>query len=582
MLTVSQLGTLGVIFSLTPITVLFLVSAMVSISLAIYVYRATYSREYDRIHFWLFVMLISAGWWSLTYLARLHSNELQSILGWLTLEYLGSGLIPTGWIIIAVTYAGFEDYLSRERIAALLAIPAVSFVLVATNPVHELMWTVEGTVELGVGDLSVVERSFGPWFYVNITYAYSLIAVGTLIFLKAFRSSEGPYRGQILALIGMVIAPLLGNLGFLFGSDILSHVEFTSAGFTVTGILIVVAIFRYRVTDLTPIGRESVIESMTDVVVVVDGERRIVNLNPSAKNLFGIDSTPLGRPIHDVLPFDYDTLDELFGEEEKRVTLELEDGNRRYFDAIVTPLKESTTLGWSVLLHETTELQERQSQLERQNERLDEFASIVSHDLRNPLNVAAGSLKLARRDCDSQHLDDIDEAHGRMRSLIEDLLTMAKQGKTVSETEAVELAPLADTCWWNVNKKEVDANLTVETEAVVYADINRLQQLLENLFRNSVEHGTDGSGELYVTVRVGELKDRDGFYVEDNGKGVPREERDKIFQSGYSTHDGGTGLGLSIVKQISEAHGWNVIATDSEEGGVRFEIEGVEMKNEDS
>ncbi|MEF8825459.1 MAG: PAS domain S-box protein [Halapricum sp.] len=219
---------------------------------------------------------------------------------------------------------------------------------------------------------------------------------------------------------------------------------------------------------------------------------------------------------------------------------------------------------------DVTDRKERQRELRRQNERLEEFASVVSHDLRNPLQVASGRLELAREDCNSEHLDRIDDAIDRSQALIDDLLTLAQEGERVTETEVVELPPAVEDCWHHVETAE--ATLAVETDRSIRADDGRLQQLFENLFRNSVEHGNTD-----VTVTIGDLPERDGFYVADDGPGIPPDEREDIFESGYSTAEEGTGFGLSIVEEIVHAHNWEIIVTDSDTGGARFEISGVEI-----
>ncbi|WP_443984572.1 PAS domain S-box protein [Halorientalis marina] len=216
---------------------------------------------------------------------------------------------------------------------------------------------------------------------------------------------------------------------------------------------------------------------------------------------------------------------------------------------------------------------EQRQQLQRERDRLDEFASIISHDLRSPLNVATTRLELAQSECDSDHLDDVAQAHDRMDALIDDVLTLAQEGEQVDELEAVDLADTIDDCWRNVEIDE--ATLVTETEQVIHADSSRLKQLLENLFRNAVEHG----GET-VTVTVGNLVDGQGFYVADDGSGIPEGERDEVFDAGYSTIDDGTGFGLSIVQEIAEAHGWDISVANSETGGARFKITGVETIGE--
>jgi len=210
-------------------------------------------------------------------------------------------------------------------------------------------------------------------------------------------------------------------------------------------------------------------------------------------------------------------------------------------------------------------------QLKREIERLKEFTSIVAHDLRNPLNVAEGSLELAREECNSPYLDDIARAHERMNTLIDNLLTLARKGEHVGETKPVELADLIEIYRQNVEMS--DATIQTNLVRTIQADRSRLAQLLENLMRNAVEHGGED-----VTITVGEIDD--GFYVEDNGVGIPEDERDDVFGAGYSTTDDDTGFGLSIVRQIAKAHGWDIRVTDGTDGGARFEITGVEFTDE--
>ncbi|MFB6074782.1 MAG: ATP-binding protein [Haloarculaceae archaeon] len=221
------------------------------------------------------------------------------------------------------------------------------------------------------------------------------------------------------------------------------------------------------------------------------------------------------------------------------------------------------------LIGVTRQIQERkeyEERLKRQNERLDEFASVVSHDLRNPLNVASGRLALAREECDSDALDAVARAHDRMAALIEDLLTLAREGETITDPESVALATTVEASWRDV--ETADATLVVEAARTIQADRRRLRQLLENLLRNAIEHGGPD-----VTVTVGDLDD--GFYVADDGPGIPESDREAVFAAGHSTTEDGTGFGLNIVREIADAHGWAVAVTESDDGGARFEFTGV-------
>jgi len=214
------------------------------------------------------------------------------------------------------------------------------------------------------------------------------------------------------------------------------------------------------------------------------------------------------------------------------------------------------------------ERQRANSRLQEKIEQLEQFASFVSHDLRNPLNVAQGRLSLAAEECTSEHIDHVMRAHERMETLIDDLLELALDGEQAGDTELIDPSVFSETWWENIDTK--NATLHVEIEREIRADPGRLQQLFENLVRNAIEHGGES-----VAVTMGELED--GFYVEDDGVGIPADERDELWKAGYSTSDQGTGFGLTIVKQVIDAHGWDIQITEESEGGARFEITGVEF-----
>lgn len=242
------------------------------------------------------------------------------------------------------------------------------------------------------------------------------------------------------------------------------------------------------------------------------------------------------------------------------------DGSQFWSEVHLTPIRLHGQEQILAAVRDVTERHEYERELERSNERLDEFASIVSHDLRNPLSVAEGRLEMAKEKYDDENLDAIDQAHQRIRTLIEDLLTLTREDAAI-DTRNLDLAEIAEISWENVSTG--DSELRVRNTRELLADQSRVQQLLENLFRNAIEHTRDE-----VTVFVDKLED--GFYVADDGAGIPPEIRDEIFRLGYTTSQDGTGYGLNIVKEIADDHGWDVYVTDSEFGGACFEITGVE------
>lgn len=296
-----------------------------------------------------------------------------------------------------------------------------------------------------------------------------------------------------------------------------------------------------------------------------------------------------------------ETLEELVGADNSRFEADLQtnDGETIPHQFAVTQLRDDETLiGIGGIGRDVTERKRRERELRRQNERLEEFASVVSHDLRNPTSVIVGRLELFYETRDDSHLEAIESVVDRIDELIDDLLTLARHGRIVSEPEWVTLADVVERAWTTVDTGETTLETAVDGRRIE-ADGSRLRELIENLVRNSVEHGSTGgrtepgnSGESgpvtgrstseetdrggSLTVRVG-LIDDDGFYVEDTGPGIPLAEREAVFESGYSTKGDGSGLGLAITRRIAEAHGWSVRLVEGRDGGARFEFEGVTM-----
>jgi signal transduction histidine kinase len=209
----------------------------------------------------------------------------------------------------------------------------------------------------------------------------------------------------------------------------------------------------------------------------------------------------------------------------------------------------------------------RQLELQRQNDRLDQFASVISHDLRNPLNVAQLQIDLVRDEVDSENAAKVEQALDRMETMVEELLTMARADIDEDDLEDIVVAEFATEAWSTVQTGDSTLQTASADGVTVEGDPDLLRNVFENLFRNAIEHNP-----RQVTVTVGALEEDDGFYVEDDGQGVPEAEREYLFEHGYTTSDEGTGFGLSIVEEFLAAHGWSIAITEGTDGGARFEI----------
>jgi PAS domain S-box-containing protein len=350
-----------------------------------------------------------------------------------------------------------------------------------------------------------------------------------------------------------------------------------------------------------------------------------LDVNPTFERVFGYDAETVRGDVVDeyIVPADRrDEAAELNARVENGDHLDREvqrataDGDREFLLRDVPLAGDDHMRGYAIYTDITPQrererrLREATSRLESQNERLEAFAGVVSHDLRNPLAVAMTYADLLEERYDDEDVDALQGALERMDDLIQDLLALAKQGTTVENRSLLDLETVAREASTGVATD--GATLVVDADgAAVRANESRLRQLCENLFANAVEHGTtsdpmpsgdadgdgsasdrtdrtdavqDGStddqpaGASSLTVRVGRLTDGEdrGFFIADDGVGIPEDERDAVFEYGYSGDDG-TGFGLAIVKAIADAHDWTTTVEESASGGVRFAFTDVDL-----
>ena len=322
---------------------------------------------------------------------------------------------------------------------------------------------------------------------------------------------------------------------------------------------------------------ELLVDNSPDTIAHVTPDGRILAANPAMADRLGVSRTELvDASLPDVYPdpVGKDRLDAGRSAIDDGETKRTEDEyDARHFHNIFVPVDiASTEESFQMISRDITERKEREQALELQNDRLDRFASVVSHDLRNPLNVAQSSVELLEEDSD--HVERIDRSLGRMEAIIENVLELARQGETVDDPSPVDLETMVEDAWSYIHTEAATLDIE-ESDEYILADAGRVTELLDNLFCNAVEHATtDDGGTVKITVEPLE----DGFAVEDDGPGIPEDERKDVFETGYSTTSQGTGLGLSIVREITRAHGWDISITEGESGGARFEITDVEFR----
>ena len=560
----------------------YLLAGIMSTVLTVYIVRFRWQQQAARA---FAAILILVSIWALGYACRMVSPSLTMKLIWTQLAWVGIAFSPVAILAFSLIFTGRGDYLSRKRLAGLLIIPAITQLLLLTNASHQLFYQ---AVWLHSDDgLQLIASRGGLWFYgIHLPYSWGLYFLATVLLVQFAVTATALYRRQATALLVGAIVPWIVNGTFLAGIRIHPELDPTPVGIAVGMAVIGAAVFRDRFLALIPVAHEQVLDELDECIFILDDADRLVDVNASGKAFLATHTSSdwvLGNRAVEIFP--QRVLDEINTREEtvshREVNLEVDGSDRWYLLRIYPFLKERYT-GTIVLLSDMSAIKRRQRALERKNESLEQVGHIMAHDVRNPLSVANGYLEVledsaAIRDLPTGTQDEvesaistIEHAHERIETIIDDVLLLAQNEHELPETETVGLERIARSAWEHVQSSPL--TLEVESSAAFEGNPDQLQRVFENLFRNTIEHG-----ETATTIRIGTTPN--GFYIEDDGVGSSVERTQTLFDVGVSEDVGGTGLGLAIVRDVINAHGWTIEPSTSDDGGLRFEIHGVEFRD---
>jgi PAS domain S-box-containing protein len=333
-------------------------------------------------------------------------------------------------------------------------------------------------------------------------------------------------------------------------------------------------------------------DSLPDAVAEVkieDGEPTIHGINKAFADTFGHTEDEIrGRSLNEVIvpEGDADTavqLDELASNTytDRVVTRATADGESEFLYRGVPFERDGTQYAFAVYT-DITEQKEREKQLEQKSKEMEEFASILSHDIRNPVNIAQGYLNRIGEDANQDSVERIERSLARIEELIDDTLTITRESGAVEDPELVEITELVQRCWELTETG--DAELCIADEFKIECDADRATRLFENLFRNAIDHNDTpvtvqvGIHNTMTTNTRGGGREERAFYVQDNGSGIPKMEREDVLKLGETTARDGTGLGLPIVERVAEAHDWRMKLGETTTGGAKFVFSNVNIE----
>jgi PAS domain S-box-containing protein len=485
----------------------------------------------------------------LGYALGLASADLSAKVFWNKVQFLGAVIAPVAWLNYALRYAGHEKWLTRRRVVLLGLVPFITLLFAFTNEAHGLLWS-QVTLNTDAPFL-VLKETFGAWFWFFVVYAYALVLIGVFLLVQLVVRSRHLYRWQGSALLLGACVPWSASILDVFGLNPFPHFRPTSLAFVVTSLTVAWNLDRLQKEDIVPVARGTVVESMSDGVIVLDKQNRIIDLNPAAQNLFqGAVSEIIGQPVKQVWhewPSEMAlSRDEI---EKGKEIAPGEAGDRRAYDVRTSPLTDwrGHVAGRVVVLRDITERKQAEEQIRASLEEKDVLLKEVHHRVKNNLQIVSSLLNLQSRSvADGATLEMFRDSQARVKSiaLIHEKLYQSPDLARIDFAgyardlvahlfQSYQIHP-------GVIRLRIDvADVSPGLDTAIPCGL-----IINELVSNALKHAfpEDREGEIYVGLHLED--DQTVLTVSDDGIGLP------VALDFLDTESLGLQLVVTLVKQL--------------------------------
>lgn len=520
---------------------------------------------------YLALMLFGIAAWSIVYMIQLMSTTLEAKEYWERWSITTAAWLAPFWLLFIIQHVGLGHRLSPRTIALILLPASAATIIAQTNDWHHWMWS-EFSIQSG-GPFVAWSSAHAPLFWIHLAFSYSYIIGGSILYILQMLRWPSLFRRQSGLMLSAALLPFLGNVASILGWIPIPGLDPGPFAFTLSGVLIFTAMFRYRLLDLVPIAHRLVLENMQDGVIVLDTDEHVVDVNPSARKILGLENKEdlVGRPVQEWLQGDL--LKRYHGQLPAHKEIAL--GRDRWVMVSVLHIldRRGNVRGRLIVLRDVT----AQHKLEQLR---DELTSMMVHDLRNPLSTIMGSLGMLsgelRNDLSPFALELVEMAQHageRALSLVSAILDINRleYGEMPVDLRPCELTELAHSVEDELKPQLLDKHLELQLQIPpdlppVKADIGLLLRILANLIGNAIKFTPEG-GEITLSA------EREGEWVRvrvsDTGTGIPEEIRPRLFQKFVAgdQRGRGSGLGLAFCRLAVEAHGGRIIVENTSPEG---------------
>ncbi|ELY40930.1 sensor histidine kinase [Natronorubrum sulfidifaciens] len=527
-----------------------------------------------------FLLLIGAMMlWAVTYGLQIAGATEGTKLFWANANHIAVAAVPIAWIGFALQFTGRDHLLTPRTLGTLSVVPTAYLVLVWTNPRHELIRQTFGIKSVNDGSLLLIDQAFGLAFWVHAAYGYALMAAGAVLFAQLFVWAPKVYRRQVgLLLLGAVV-PMAANLAFHTDLYVPSNFDLTPFSFVATGVLFFAAIYHYQLLDLVPIARETVVDTLSEGIIVIDSQQQIVDINDAAATILKLDGDAvIGTSVHQTLPEIVTETEP--SEDRSTVSSEISceiDATPRKLAVTKTPLVDvnGNLIGRTMTLRDVTEKRSLEAALSAQldevmavNRELETFTTAISHDLRQPARTTERYIDRVRRSepelsAENDEILAVAQTNAeRMQTMLSDLLEYSRIERNDDQFEPVSLAAVVDqaTTSLRFSIEETDTTVSVGELPTVSGIEHQLVRLFQNLISNAIRYS--GPAPPVISVEATTTETEHVLTVTDAGVGIDPDELEYVFElftrGQHAEQTPGTGAGLALCKKIVEQHGGSV------------------------
>lgn len=544
-----------------------LVSGIAALVMAVIIFR----RNGDAVKQFAYITLFISIW-SIAYAFELSSPNYEEMIFWLRIEYIGVAFLPAMWIQFIIKFIGKAHWLTLPRNILLYIIPVITFIAVNTNEYHHLYYA--QIIVDNLGPFPLIAIKVGSLYIIHTIFFYLNLVAGLYLLLNKFLKADKIYRRQNYVIVLGTLIPWMVNIMYLIGFRPHNHIDLTPYAFLTTCLVIGFGLLQLRLFDIIPVARDKIIEDLTEGILVLDNQNRIVDFNTKLKSILTIDfkrNIQIGD-IYSSIFNEYEVLVEKVKNRDV-FTDELILNNKCY-EIIVTPLFDKATIYSGVILihRDITERKNSEELLKKQSDELsnlnhlkDKMFSIIAHDLRGPIMnlkeiMSVFDQKLISEEELKTHLPVINTEIKTTSALLENLLYWSRtqlKGERINpdylnlKLISIVQLNLLDS---QLNDKKLIINNNIAENVIVYADKNMIELVVRNLLSNAIKY-CNPQDQITLSAKL----DYDKYIIEieDTGIGIEEKNISKLFgMNNYSTvgtnSERGTGIGLLLCKEFIE------------------------------